>query len=189
LKAVKVATTGNLAELPSNIFKAKGNYFVKGKAVLKNGEPYTGEIVDTLKNGDKVVRTYENGLLKKAVKTNPNGAVISNKEYDYLYREFSREPRHFTERRLKSVKQNGNTLYELSKFTDDCCSYSKKIVRGDKRIYVDRDFLGKPQQIRVITDISPVEKQAQVLTRGAGGSLEKGNFVIRKGEHAYFDQF
>lgn len=172
------------------VFKAKGNYFVNGKAVLKNGKPYTGEIVDTLKNGNKVVRTYEEGLLKKAVKINAEGTVVSNKEYEYLYRELSREPRHFTERQLKSIKENGQTILEKSNFEDNCFSRANKIVHGNKRIYIDsRDYSGKPTSMHIVEPYTLDEKRIQSFKKNPDGTGDKGEpFISKKGEHIYFDR-
>ena len=56
--------------------------FEKGIAKSLNGENYTGNVVQNLKNGDKLVRKYENGVLKRATRFDGN-VVISNREYMY----------------------------------------------------------------------------------------------------------
>lgn len=51
-----------------NTFKESGNKLVKGKAILKNGKPFTGSLETIQKDGSKVVMTYENGVLKTSQK-------------------------------------------------------------------------------------------------------------------------
>ena len=47
--------------------------FEKGIASLKEGgENFTGIIKDTLKNGDKVILEYENGIIKNSSRTGAN---------------------------------------------------------------------------------------------------------------------
>ena len=47
--------------------------FDKGLASLKEGgEKFTGIIKDTLKNGDKVILEYENGIIKNSSRTGAN---------------------------------------------------------------------------------------------------------------------
>ena len=50
--------------------QAQFEKFVKGKAVAKSGEPFSGEIIKVLdeKTGIKVVFNYENGILKQSSK-------------------------------------------------------------------------------------------------------------------------
>ena len=42
--------------------------FNKGKAYTKNGDVFSGDIIDTLKNGDKVKLVYENGRIQSSTR-------------------------------------------------------------------------------------------------------------------------
>ena len=48
-------------------FKKNGK-FVKGKALLNDGTNFSGEIINTKKDGTKIIMEYENGVIKQSTK-------------------------------------------------------------------------------------------------------------------------
>ena len=78
IKKGKVPQTINV-----NSFKEAGNKFVKGKAVLKNGKPFTGSLETIQKDGSKVVMTYENGVLKTSQKFRATASGQHIQQYNY----------------------------------------------------------------------------------------------------------
>lgn len=61
-------------------FRQEGNIFRKGTAITKDGERYTGELVNTRKDGSNVIMTFEDGRLRNS-KIVKNGETIVDKSY------------------------------------------------------------------------------------------------------------
>lgn len=72
-------------------FKNAGNKFLKGKALTSKGEPFTGVLMQTVKNGNEKEMHYVNGVLEKVITFKPgkhiNGKLVnvplSKKMYQY----------------------------------------------------------------------------------------------------------
>lgn len=72
-------------------FKNAGNKFLKGKALTSKGEPFTGVLLQTVKNGNEKEIHYVNGFLEKVITFKPgkhvNGKLVnvplSKKVYQY----------------------------------------------------------------------------------------------------------
>lgn len=71
-----------LKETAIDAFKKAGNKFEKGKAILANGESYTGRLTHARKDGSTLVMEYENGLLKESTILD-NYSILSGKNYTY----------------------------------------------------------------------------------------------------------
>lgn len=64
-------------------FRQEGNIFRKGTAITKDGERYTGELVNTKKDGSNVILTFEDGVLRNS-KIVKNGETIVDKSYRFV---------------------------------------------------------------------------------------------------------
>lgn len=73
-----------IKEIGADKFKEAGNTFVKGKALTKNGEPFTGVITKLGSDGFKHKIEYVNGVIKE-VKTYKTSRPIEGKVYDLPY--------------------------------------------------------------------------------------------------------
>lgn len=71
-----------IKDMAVDAFKKAGNKFENGKAKLANGEAYTGNLTQKLKDGKTVVREYKNGMLEKVSKMDGEKVVVS-KSYTY----------------------------------------------------------------------------------------------------------
>ena len=80
-KAAENATE-QIKDMAVDAFKKAGNKFEKGKAKLANGEGYTGNLTQKLKDGKTVVREYKAGILEKASIIDGE-KVLSSKSYTY----------------------------------------------------------------------------------------------------------
>ena len=75
-------TTEKIKDMAVDAFKSAGNKFEKGKAKLANGDAYTGNLTQTLKDGTTVVREYKCGQLQKVTKMEGE-KVLFSKSYSY----------------------------------------------------------------------------------------------------------
>lgn len=64
-------------------FRQEGNIFRKGTAITKDGKRYTGELVNTKKDGSNVILTFEDGVLRNS-KIVKNGETIVDKSYMFV---------------------------------------------------------------------------------------------------------
>ena len=71
-----------IKDMVVDAFKKAGNKFEKGKAKLANGEAYTGNLTQKLKDGKTVVREYKNGMIQKVSKMDGE-KVVASKSYTY----------------------------------------------------------------------------------------------------------
>ena len=71
-----------IKDMAVDAFKKAGNKFEKGKAKLANGEAYTGNLTQKLRDGKTVVREYKDGMLQKVSKMDGE-KVLSSKSYTY----------------------------------------------------------------------------------------------------------
>ena len=72
----------NIKNLSLDAFKEAGNKFVKGKAITKTGEGFTGVLEQSSKNGRTYVKKYENGLLSE-VKILEGEKEVSSRVFEY----------------------------------------------------------------------------------------------------------
>ena len=64
-------------------FRQEGNIFRKGTAITKDGKRYTGELVNTKKDGSNVILTFEDGVLRSS-KIVKDGETIVDKSYRFV---------------------------------------------------------------------------------------------------------
>lgn len=90
--AIVAIKKGNASKILSvDKFKEAGNKFVKGKAFTKSGNPFTGVITTTAKNGMLRKMEYVNGelkevksfMLKKAFNGENLALPVGKKAYNY----------------------------------------------------------------------------------------------------------
>lgn len=74
--------TEQIKDMAVDAFKKGGNKFEKCKAKLANGEAYTGNLTQKLRDGKTVVREYKDGMLQKVSKMDGE-KVLSSKSYTY----------------------------------------------------------------------------------------------------------
>lgn len=74
--------TEQIKDMAVDAFKKAGNKFEKCKAKLANGEAYTGNLTQKLRDGKTVVREYKDGMLQKVSKMDGE-KVLSSKSYTY----------------------------------------------------------------------------------------------------------
>ena len=74
--------TEQIKDMAVDAFKKAGNKFEKGKAKFANGDAYTGNLTQKLKDGKTVVREYKDGMLQKVSKMDGE-KVLSSKSYTY----------------------------------------------------------------------------------------------------------
>ena len=72
--------SGKIQKLAKEIsvekFKESGNKFVNGKAITKNGKPFTGTITKITKNGEKRTLEYVDGYLKEVNAFKPDKKLV-----------------------------------------------------------------------------------------------------------------
>lgn len=104
--------------------------FDKGKAYTKDGDLFCGNIIDTLKNGDKVKLTYEDGKIQSSTRIGKEN----------LIKEFDNNSVSFKNYRPGVIKKDlfGNEISK-TKYLDSS-SYVKTFATGEK---FRRKFNGK----------------------------------------------
>lgn len=70
-------------EMVLSAFREAGNKLQKGKAILANGEMFSGTLNHVNKDGTKLIMEYENGVLKSSTKMDGSKELF-NKTYEYL---------------------------------------------------------------------------------------------------------
>ena len=74
--------TDQIKDIAVDAFKKAGNKFENGKAKLANGETYTGNLTQKLKDGKTLIREYKDGMLQKVSKMDGE-KVVASKSYTY----------------------------------------------------------------------------------------------------------
>jgi len=73
---------GQIKEMAVDAFKQAGNKFERGKAVMADGNGYTGKLTQSLEDGSTITREYQNGIIQKSTKQNGEN-VLFEKRYIY----------------------------------------------------------------------------------------------------------
>ena len=96
---------GKQSSLSFDDFKKIGGSFDKGKAINKNGEPFSGKLIKTTTKGDAFVVEYENGLIKTSTKN------LSDLVDKYSVKEYT----HSSDGKLRQVVNKEFILNEAAK--------------------------------------------------------------------------
>lgn len=102
---IAIASCGRIKSknLSLDAFQKAGNKFIKGKAITKTGEGFTGVLKQSSKSGRTYVKRYENGLLSE-VKIFAGKNEVSSRMFEYN-----------TEGVVNKVTDGqGKLLYEMS---------------------------------------------------------------------------
>ena len=138
-----------IKDMSVDAFKKAGNKFEKGKAKLENGEAYTGNLTQKLKDGKTVVREYKDGLLQKVSKMDGEKVVVS-KSYTYdakgmLTGVVDNNKSVFHNDIFNASIDNGFKTIKTSKSTIGIDLNTGKLKgliidgKGDKRFYYDKE--------------------------------------------------
>lgn len=141
--------TEQIKDMAVDAFKKAGNKFEKGKAKLANGEAYTGNLTQKLKDGKTVVREYKNGMLQKVSKMDGE-KVVASKSYTYdnkgmLTKIVDNNKDVFHNDIFNASIDNGFKTIKTSKLTIGIDLNTGKLKRlkiddkGDKRFYYDKE--------------------------------------------------
>ncbi len=116
----------------STIKTLKDIQFNQGIATVKrNGEKFSGTVIDTLKNGDSIKLEYADGIIQSSVR---NGSLNIEKTYKYADSKLSNIITKFINEDTKrefSVKNYGHRITENGILKKECFNNSKNIVVND----------------------------------------------------------
>ena len=138
-----------IKDMAVDAFKKAGNMFEKGKAKLVNGEAYTGNLTQKLKDGKTVVMEYKDGMLQKVSKMDGE-KVVASKSYTYddkgmLTRIVDNNKDVFNNDIFNASIDNGFKTIKTSKSTIVTDLNTGKLKRlkidgkGDKCFYYDKE--------------------------------------------------
>ena len=96
---------GKQSLLSFDDFKKIGGNFDKGKAINKNGKPFSGKLIKTTTKGDAFIVEYENGLIKTSTKN------LSDLVDKYSVKEYT----HSSDGKLRQVVNKEFILNEAAK--------------------------------------------------------------------------
>ena len=120
-------------------FKTKGK-FDKGKALLNNGTPFTGELTHTTKDGSQIVMKYQNGILQSSKKIKDKQEI-----YSKLYTKNTDGNNYVT------ITKNGNTecinITEDINLVKDDQSKLKELL-GNNENLTSEEFLKQADNIK-----------------------------------------
>lgn len=120
-------------------FKTKGK-FDKGKALLNNGTPFTGELTHTTKDGSQIVMKYQNGILQSSKKIKDKQEI-----YSKLY------TKHTDGNNYVTITKNGNTecinITENINLVKDDQSKLKELLENNENL-TSEEFLKQADNIK-----------------------------------------
>lgn len=120
-------------------FKTKGK-FDKGKALLNNGTPFTGELTHTTNDGSQIVMKYQNGILQSSKKIKDKQEI-----YSKLY------TKHTDGNNYVTITKNGNTecinITENINLVKDDQSKIKELLENNENL-TSEEFLKQADNIK-----------------------------------------
>lgn len=129
---------GKTEKISIEDFKKMGGKFEAGKAIKKNGAPFSGELIKKTAKGDEFLIEYKEGLIQK-----------SRKNFSYLADEYTQKEYSYTEdgklrevvcKKIETFNKNQDKNYRRICYSKPENYCSTKVT--SKRIYDDKKIQG-----------------------------------------------